>query len=123
MRIDDPQSHSSIIYDGGTQIATATAVPLDPSVTTPLSSFNVDLMDAGVLKVVVTSDGVTYLSLPGGVDLGSPWIYENVRVNGGNLGGNCLNVNIVQGYTTTLTVNLSAQDGTTAAGCSVGTPQ
>lgn len=151
VRIDDPQNHSSIIYNGLTRIADATAVPLDPAVVTPLSSFNVDLMDAGVLKVVVTSDGstpapgipvqvrdggndgtnkfvgnrthsdgITYLSLPGGVDTGSPWIYENVRINGSVVGasGNCLNVGIVQGMTTTVTFNTS-----NPTGCSVGSPQ
>lgn len=160
VRIDDAQSYGSVVYDGNTRYSDATGIALDPAVTTPLTSFDVALPDAGVLKVIVQDnstnknpqpnipvqvrddndpgdtnanngtnkfttartrgDGTSILSLPGGT-VGTPWIYDNVRVNGSAPGGNCLNVNIVNGYTTTLTVYTDLQDGT-AAGCTVGAP-
>ena len=144
VRIDSAEVYGATIYDGQTQRALGTSVDLTPGVTpTPIT---ITLPDAGVLKVEVVDnttdnnpqgnvpvqirdglagsnqfvslrtqgDGAVLFSLPG--NTGSSKIYGRVRVNGGS-GGNCDNVPIQNGMTTTVTF----ETGNPTA-CVVGAP-
>ena len=144
VRIDSAEVYGATIYDGQTQRALGTSVDLTPGVTpTPIT---ITLPDAGVLKVEVVDnttdnnpqgnvpvqirdglagsnqfvslrtqgDGAALFSLPG--NTGSSKVYGRVRVNSTS-GGNCDNVPIQNGMTTTVTF----ETGNPTA-CVVGTP-
>ena len=144
--IDSSETHGSIVYNGQTQLQFASAVAMNPAVTTPLTPLDVYLPDAGTLKVVVTSDGSTAApNVPvqvrdGGLAstnafvsnrtradgmvvfslpgiTGSARTYNRVRINGTS-GGNCDSVPIQNGLTTTITFDTS-----NPSVCNVGTPQ